>query len=119
MPTKRFQKSSVSTRSPEMLIVAGGNASNHEIIDIVEELHVEKWITVDPLPAPDCGMHSTLHDGNLHLMGSQYQCIAVYTCSCSSLISTVTKSTSTTSTDSPLWSQYQASDERTTAVSCS
>ena len=119
MPTKRYRTSSVSTRSPEMLIVVGGRSSNDKALDVVEVLQEDKWTTVDPLPAPDYDMHSTLHDGNLHFMGGWSQSTTVYTCSCSSLISSVTESTSTTSTDSPLWRQYQAPDERTTAVSCS
>ena len=119
MPTKRSRTSSVSTRSPEILIVAGGQGSNDKPLDVVEVLQEDKWTTVDPLPVPDCSMHSTLHDGNLHFMGGGGQGTTVYTCSCSSLISSVTESTSTTSTDSPLWRQYQAPDKWTTVVSCS
>ena len=119
MPTKRDRTSSVSTRSPEMLIVAGGMGSSDKVLDVVEVLQEDKWTTVDPLPVPVRDMHSTLHDGNLHFMGGREQCTTVYTCSCSSLISSVTESTSTTSTDSPLWRQYQAPDRSTTAVSCS
>ena len=119
MPTKRYQTSSVSTRSPEMLIVAGGWDSNDEALDVVEVLHEDKWTTVDPLPAPAYNMCSTLHDGNLHFMGSEKIGATVYTCSCSSLISSVTESTSTTSTDSPVWKQYQTPGVFTTAVSCS
>ena len=119
MPTKRYYSSSVSTRSPEMLIVAGGKASIKEALDVVEVLQENKWTTVDPLPAPAYGMCSTLHDGNLHFMGGFNQGTTVYTCSCSSLISSVTESTITTSTDSPLWWQYQAPDRYRTAFSCS
>ena len=119
MPTKRSQTSSVSTRSPEMLIIAGGSGPNDEALDVVEVLQEDKWTTVDPLPAPAYAMHSTLHDGNLHFMGDEKQGTTVYTCSCSSLISSVTESTTTTSTDSPLWRQYQAPDKWTTSVSCS
>ena len=119
MPTKRYETSSVSTRSPEMLIVAGGLGLDDGILDVVEVLQEDKWTTVDPLPAPDYGMQSTLHDGNLHFMGGWNQRTTVNTCSCSSLISSVTESTSTTSTDSPLWRQYQAPNVRATAVSCS
>ena len=119
MPTKRYQTSSVSTRSPEMLIVAGGRGSNTKALDVVEVLQEDKWTTVDPLPAPAYDMHSTLHEGKLHFMGGLEQGTTVYTCSFSSLISSVTESISTTSTDSPLWRQYQAPDERAIAVSCS
>ena len=119
MPTKRSRTSSVSTRSPEMLIVAGGSGPNDEALDVVEVLQEDKWTTVDPLPAPDYWMHSTLHDGNLHFMGGVDQGTRVYDCSCSSLISSVTKSSSTTSTNRPLWRQYHAPGERTTAFSSS
>ena len=119
MPTKRSETSSVSTRFPELLIVAGGWGSSGQALDVVEVLQEDKWTTVDPLPAPVSEMHSTLHDGNLHFMGGVSQDTTVYTCSCSSLISSVTECTSTTSTDSPLWRQYQAPGKWTTAVSCS
>ena len=119
MPTKRCRTSSMSTRSPEMLIAAGGRGSNDEVLDVVEVLQEDKWTTVDPLPAPDRGIYSTLHDGNLHFMGGENQGTTVCTCSCASLISSVTESFSTTSRDSPLWKQYQAPDKYTTAVSCS
>ena len=119
MPTKRYRTSSVNTGSPEILLVAGGRGSNNEVINVVEVLQDEKWTTVDPLPVPEYGMHSTLHDGNLHFTGGRDQGTTVNTCSCSSLIPLVTESTSTMHTDSPLWRQYQAPDKRTTAVSYS
>ena len=119
MPTERYDSSSVSTRSPEMLIVAGGSSQYNRALDVVEVLHEDKWTTVDPLPAPATCMSSKLHDGNLHFIGGRNQGTTVYTCSYSSLISSVTESTSTTSTDSPLWKQYQAPGVFTNAVSCS
>ena len=119
MPTKRRGTSSVSTRSPEILIVAGGRSSNGRVLDVVEVLQEDKWTTVDPLPTPDYDMHSTLHEGNLHFMGGREQGTTVCTCSCSSLISSVTESTSTVSSDSLLWRQYQAPDKWTVVVSCS
>ena len=106
--SKRSRTSSVSTISPEMLIVAGGLGSNYEKSDVVEVLQEDKWTTEDPLPAPAYEMHSILHDRNLYFMGGWRQETTVYTCSCASLISSVTESTSTTTTDSPLWRQYQA-----------
>ena len=118
MPTKRSRTSSVSTRSPEMLVVGGGTGLNLEALHVVEVLQEDKWTTVDPLPSPAFCMHSILHDRKLHFMGGEGQGTTVYTCSCSSLISSATVSTSTTSMESPLWRQYQAPDERTIAVSC-
>jgi len=61
MLTKRYLTSSVSTRSPEVLVVAGGKGSNGEGLGVVEALLGDKWTIVDPLPAPDHEMHSTLH----------------------------------------------------------
>ena len=115
MPTKRYQASSVSTRSsPEALVVAGGRGLYGKELDVVEVLLENKWTTVDPLPSHEFEMRSTLHDGNLHFMGGVFQDSAVFTCSCSSLISSVKKSITSTS---PLWRQYQAPGDRTTAVS--
>ena len=61
MPTKRYQTSSVSTRSPEVSVVAGRRDSNYEALDVVEVLQGDKWLMVDPLPAPAVRMPSTLH----------------------------------------------------------
>jgi len=117
MRVERYNTSSVSTRSPEALVVAGGCVSYGAVLDVIEVLLGDGWITVDSLPAPDCGMHSTLHEGNLHFTRGPEQGATGYTCSCSSLISSVLESTSTTSTDRPLWKQYQAPDEATITVS--
>ena len=112
MPTKRYETSSVSTRSPEMLIIAGGRNFQHTILDVVEVLQEDKWATVEALPEPDCTMRSTVHEGNLHFTGGcEYN--IVYTCNCSSL-SSFTSATST----GPLWKIYDAPDYKTTAVSC-
>ena len=119
MPTKRCQTSSVSTRSQEMLVVAGGKDLNNENIGVVEVLLDDRWTTVDPLPAPVYEMHSAHHDGNLHFMGGEEQDTMVYTCSCSSLVSSVKATASTNSTESLLWRQYQAPRHFTAAVSSS
>ena len=118
MPTKRFSTSSVSTRSPEVLVVAGGMDSSERECDVVELLLGDQWSTVDPLPAPCYDVHSTLHDGNLYFMGGWGQRNCVYTCSCSSLISLCMSSNNTT-TDRPLWRQFEAPHSYTAAVSYS
>ena len=68
MPTKRCYTSSVSIRSPEVLVVAGGQVSGGRKLNVVELLLGDQWGTVDPLPAPCYSMQSTLHDGNLYFM---------------------------------------------------
>ena len=108
MPSKRYRTSSVSTTSPEVLVVAGGKGSDEEVLNIVEVLMTDQWITIDPLPAPGLGMDSTVHNGNLYFMTRRHTPNTITTCSCTSLISSCTDSSSTSSTDSPLWNQFQA-----------
>ena len=108
MPTKRYDTSSVSTTSPEVLVVAGGKGSDEEVLNIVEVLMTDQWISIDPLPAPGWGMDSTVHEENLYFMTCGGTRNTITTCSCTSLISSCTDSSSTSSTDSPLWSQFQA-----------
>ena len=116
MPTKRYQTSSVSTRSPEVLVVAGGWGSNDEKLDVVEVLQGDKWLMVDPLPAPAVRMPSTLHYGKICFMRQRR---TVFTCSCTSLISSCSKFSGDSSPDRPLWQQFQAPDAGITIVSCS
>ena len=103
MPTKRYKTSSVSTKSPEVLVVAGGRGSNYEDIDVVEVLQGDKWLMVDLLPAPASGMHSTLHDGKICFMRHGQFKSTVFTCSCASLISSCSESSSNSVTKRPLW----------------
>ena len=113
MPTKRSYTSSVSTRSPEVLVVAGGRSLG-SLENVVELLLGDQWSTVDPLPASCCYMCSTLHDGNLYFMGGGVG--EVFTCSCTSLISSCGNYTTT---DRPLWRQFKAPRDFTAAVSYS
>ena len=83
---------------------------------MVELLLGDQWITVDPLPAPCHYMHSTLHDGNLYFMGGGGQGDTVYTCSCTSLISSCGTNTTT---DRSLWRQFKAPGGDNAAVSYS
>ena len=104
MPTKRYYTSSVSTRSPEVLVVVGGRGSGSLELNVVEVLLGDQWYTADPLPAPCLDKHSILHDGNLYFMGGKGQYGTVYTCSCTSLISSCGTNTTT---DIPLWRQFK------------
>jgi len=118
MPTKRSRPCSVSTRSPEVLVVAGGEDSHGEKLAVVEVLvGGDKWITIDPLPEPGAGMTSTLHEGNLYFMTMNETPNTITTCSCATLIPSGTDSCSSTSTDRPLWRQFQAPDGRQSIVS--
>ena len=108
MPTKRYNTSSVSTTSPEVLVVAGGVGSDRNTLNIVEVLMTGQWVTIDSLPAPANYMVSTVHEGNLYFMTCNNTPTTIMTCSCTSLISSCTDSSRTFSRDSPLWSQFQA-----------
>ena len=116
MPTKRSYTSSASTGSPEVLVVAGGKGSGQRELNVVELLLGDQWSTVDPLPAPCFYTCSTLHDGNLYFMGGRLQDDTVYTCSCTSLISSCGTNTTT---DRPLWRQFKAPRDYTAAISYS
>ena len=108
MLTKRYITSSVSTTSPEVLVVAGGVGSHNEFLYIVEVLMTDQWITIDPLPTPHCYLVSTVHEGNIYFMTRSGTRNIITTCGCTSLISSCTDSSHTSSIDSPLWSQFQA-----------
>ena len=110
MPTKTYDTSSVSTTSPEVLVVAGGKGSDNEL-NTVEVLMTGQWITIDPLLTLASDMDSTVHEGNLYFMTLFDTPNTIMTCSCTSLISSCTDSSRTSSTDSPLWSQFQAPGE--------
>ena len=116
MPTKRSYTSSVSTRSPEVLVVAGGEDLGGRELDVVELLLGDQWSTADPLPAQCYSMHSTLHNGNLYFIGGGGQDDTIYTCSCTSLISSCGNNTTA---DRPLWRQLKAPRNYTAAVSYS
>ena len=117
MPTKRSYTSSVNSRSPEFVVVAGGQGSGSRELDIVEMLLGDHWSTVDPLPAPCYDMHATLHNGNMYFMGGDGQGDIVYTCNCHSLISSCEKSSSDTTANTPLWGQFKAPRDYTVVVS--
>ena len=119
MPTKRYRTSSVSTTSPEVLVVAGGEESDYKKLNIVEVLMTGQWITIDPLSTPTSDMVSTVHEGNLYFMTRDNATNIIMTCSCTSLISSCTDTCCTSSTDSPLWSQFQAPGGRQSIVSYS
>ena len=119
MPTKRYGTSSVSTTSPEVLVVAGGWGSDNKELNIMEVLMTGHWITIDPLPAPASHMVSTVHEGNLYFMTYNDTPNTITTCSCTSLISSCIDSSRTSSTDSPLWRQFQAPGGRQSIVSYS
>ena len=116
MPTKRSSTSSVSTTSPEVLVVAGGEGSGRRRLNVVELLLGDQWSTADPLPTPCNSMHTTLYDGNLYFMGGTGQGNTAYTCSYTSLISSCGTNTTT---DRPLWRQFKAPRDYTAAVSYS
>ncbi len=116
MRTKRCDVSCISTRSPHVLVVAGGLGYNAVTLDIVELLLEERWHTVDPLPKPCCGMTATLHQDEV--VFTDRKSATIFKCDCTSLISSCTES-STTTEDTPLWTLLVAPDKYTTTISYS
>ena len=106
MPTKRSHTSSVSIRSPEVLVVAGGIDSDGRELDVVEVLVGDQWSTVDPLPATYSGRQCMLHDGYLYFWKNLET--TLYTCSYASLISSSGKCNDATTTIKQLWRQFEA-----------
>ena len=119
MPTKRYDTSSVSAGSPEVIIVAGGRDSDHRALHTVEVLLGDQWSTAHPLPKPCYKMQSSLHEGNLYFTGGCNRRNTIYTCSCTSLITSCGLTGNDTSTTTPVWRKLEAPDDTMAIVSYS
>ena len=119
MPTKRYLTSSVSAGSPEVLIVAGGCGSDNTDLHTVEVLLGNQWSTAHPLPTPCHDMRSSLHEGNFYFIGGWGQRSTIYTCSCTSLITSCVVTGNDTSTTTPVWRELQAPGDTMAIVSYS
>ncbi len=86
MPTSRYLASSVSGGSPEVLVMAGGCGSHHEVLDVVEVLLNDHWTTADSLPSSCWAMRSTFHEGNFYFTGGAGKKVILFICSLESLI---------------------------------
>ena len=105
MPTKRYDTSSVSAGSPEVIIVAGGTGSDGSYLHTVEVLLGNQWSTAHPLPTPCSTVRSSLHEGNFYFTGGRN---TIYTCSCTSLITSCGLTNNDTSTATPVWRELKA-----------
>ena len=119
MPTKRYDTSSVSVGSPEVILVAGGIGSDGSDLHMVEVLLGDQWSTAHPLPTPCCRMRSSLHEGNFYFTGGFNQVNTMYTCSCTSLITSCGLTGNDTSTTTPVWRELEAPDDTIAIVSYS
>ena len=119
MPTKRYSTSSVSAGSPEVIIVAGGAGSDHSALHMVEVLLGNQWSTAYPLPTPCYDMRSSLHEGNLYFTGGNKHRNTIYTCSCTSLITSCGLTGNDTSTTTPVWRELEAPNDTRAIVSYS
>ncbi len=86
MPTPRYQASSVSGGSPEVLVVAGGSDSHGMWLDVVEVLLNDHWTTADSLPSSCGDMRSTFHEGNFYFTGGAGKWEILFICTLESLI---------------------------------
>ena len=119
MPTKRYSTSSISAGSPEVIIVAGGMGSYRRDLHTVEVLQSDQWSTAHPLPTPCYKMRSSLHEGNFYFTGGMDQEDTLYTCSCTSLITSCGLTGNDTSTTTPVWDKLEAPDDTMAIVSYS
>ena len=119
MPTKRYDTSSVSAGSPEVIIAAGGKDSEDRELNTVEVLQGVQWSTAHPLPTPCSSMRSSLHEGNFYFTGGGDQRNTIYTCSCTSLITSCGLTGNDTSTTTQVWRKLEAPRGSRTIVSCS
>ena len=119
MPTKRYSTSSVSAGSPEVIIVAGGMGSDNSAMHTVEVLLGDQWSTAHPLPTPCYRVRSSLHEGNFYFTGGEDQRDTIYTCSCTSLITSCGLTGNDTSTTTPVWRELEAPDDTMAIVSYS
>ena len=118
MPTKRYYTSSVSAGSPEVIIVAGGRDSGGNL-HTVEVLLGDQWSTAHPLPTPCSSILSSLHEGNFYFTGGDKQENTIYTCSCTSLITSCGPTGNDTSTTTSVWRELEAPDDTKAIVSYS
>ena len=119
MPTKRYYTSSVSAGSPEVIIVAGGRGSDDRKLHMVEVLIGDQWSTAHPLPTPCYDMRSSLHEGNLYFTGNNDQRNTIYTCSCTSLITSCGLTANDMSTTTTVWMELEAPYDTWAIVSSS
>ena len=119
MPTKRYFTSSVSARSPEIVVVAGGCSSNGRYLHMVEVLLGDQWNTAHPLPTPCWDMRSSIHEGNFYFTGGRKQMNTIYTCSCTSLIASCGLTGNDTSTATAVWRKLEVHDGARAIVSYS
>ncbi len=95
MPTPRYDASSVSGGSPEVLVVAGGCGSPGEYLDVVEVLLNDHWTTADSLPSSCRDMRSTFHEGNFYFTGGAYKEGILFICTLESLIASASNGRTT------------------------
>ena len=120
MPTKRYDTSSVSAESPEVIVVAGGKDSYEKNLHTVEVLQGDQWSIAHPLPAPCSRMRSSFHEGNFYFTGGDdNQRDTIYTCSSTSLITSCGLTGNDTSTTTPVWKKLKAPGDTRAIVSYS
>ncbi len=86
MPTRRYETSSVSGGSPEVLVVAGGRGSHYKYLDVVEVLLNDHWTTADSLPSSCRNMRSTFHEDNFYFTGGYGREKILFVCSLEDLL---------------------------------
>ena len=84
MPTPRSGASAATTQNN--LIVAGGEGSRGQELDLVEVYNGRQWATAQSLPRACCDMKSAVHNGIWFLVGGWSQDTEVFCASLESLV---------------------------------
>ncbi len=95
MPTNRYFTSPVSGGSSEVLVVAGGRRSPFSVLNVVEVLFNDHWMTANSLPTPCWNTRSTFHEGNFYFTGGYDKREILFICSLDSLIASASNDRTT------------------------
>ena len=85
-PMSTPRESASATTTQNNLIVAGGEGSEGEELDLVEVYNGRQWATAQSLPWACCDMKSAVHNGIWYLVGGLGQDTEVFCASLESLV---------------------------------
>jgi hypothetical protein len=107
MPTKRSHCSAITTRNPEVIIVAGGEKSDYLPCGNVEVFLENQWSTVQALPKKFYDIKFSIHNAKIYLMGGFGQDHnIIYWCEVKDLVNTGKVVLEKKSKPPSLWSRF-------------
>ncbi len=75
--------------------MAGGRRSPFSVLNVVEVLFNDHWMTANSLPTPCWNMRSTFHEGNFYFTGGYDKREILFICSLESLIASASNDRTT------------------------